>query len=119
MPLDNQKISRIKRLHSRAYPLQHRTDPRENKYLKIVRMHGGANLRNNPSLASQQNTTGDLAKPWATLHRTVSCFLLCLLSHPLWAQGSGRFYGVVTDLGRFCGCFRKGRAAKHGNRNRS
>ncbi len=35
----------------------------------------------------------------AAYQRAVIGFLICLLSHPLWAQGSGRFYGVVTDLG--------------------
>ena len=35
----------------------------------------------------------------AACKRTVIAFLLCLLPHLLWAQGSGRFYGVVTDLG--------------------
>jgi hypothetical protein len=35
----------------------------------------------------------------ATYKLTVIAFLIGLLPHLLWAQGSGRFYGVVTDLG--------------------
>ena len=34
---------------------------------------------------------------WAAHNRILICILMCLLSHPLWAQ-DGQFYGVITDL---------------------
>src|ERR1700733_5148790 len=65
---------------------------------QIIRMHGGANVCDNPGSASYRKA-GSLSTCWAAHSRIVICLLLCLLSPSLWAQGSGRFYGVVTDLG--------------------
>ena len=47
----------------------------------------------------QPATTGNPVKRWAAFTRIMLCLLLGMLPHSLWSQESGRFYGVVTDLG--------------------
>ena len=55
-------------------------------------------MSDNRASVPQQRTTGKLARFWAAHHRIFMCLLVCLLSHPLWAQ-DGQFYAVVTDQG--------------------
>jgi hypothetical protein len=52
----------------------------------------------NPVSLPQKDNAINPARCRGARRRAVICTLVCLLSHPLWAQGSGQFYGVVTDL---------------------
>jgi hypothetical protein len=55
-------------------------------------------VSNNRASVPQQELIGELTRCWATHQRILMCLLICLLSHPLWAQ-DGQFYGVITDQG--------------------
>jgi hypothetical protein len=62
-------------------------------------MCGGANVRNQQRCISRQ---GSLKSSWkwrSTFGRTILWLFIGLVAHLGWAQGSGRFYGAVTDNG--------------------
>jgi hypothetical protein len=52
---------------------------------------------NDRGAVSRQQAMGKLARCWAAHNRVILCLIVGMLSHPLWSQGTGRFYGVITD----------------------